>query len=839
MLSWRFIHRHKVRTFLGFVSIALGVALFVSADTANQAIVASAERTVRDLGGAAEWQVVGPGGTGIDPALADAIRKIPGAVAAPLVQVTATLVEPRAGSLIVLGVDFLSDAMLRMYKTQGAADPKTIVATMLVPDGVMLTRRFTERHGMRVGSAVKVSTPQGLKILRVTGIIEDEGPARVFDGNFAVLDLRAAQRIFGRKGLVDRIEVAHASREAILAACPGSNVRPVQRVSSFIQDAVARLESLVAVAVVALLVGVFIIYNTVAVSVVERVKTIGTLRALGATKAQIRNVLLLEWLVLGALGAAAGVALGWILARILVQFAAGTINTLMLSVDVREVALPARTAAAAMVLGVSVAVVAAWWPAREAMSFAPIRILRPYTYRLTRGGRKAFVVGVAIIVTGILAFWLLESYSVTGLACTGLLFVGVALALPLLTRVVSEWLRPHLRKWLRIEGYLGADAVAKFPERTALTATALAGTLAMFVATATLVEGFGLATKRWMDAAFPFDLSVNATDLSATVYSQDSFDASVEGQVAAVEGVDFAYGVRAAFLTFRDKDILAIAVEFDPFLRAQQSRRDGPWLGLLTNAAFAADFRAGRGVAVSENFAFRFGVRVGDEIPVDTPDGTRRMRVLAQLEDYSWPQGVIYLDLSVYRAAFHDDSINYVDLKLLPGADPEAVRARIAETSAGSRQLFVFTVAMLKRGAEDALSSVMVFANVQVLIAITIGFLGIVNTLLISVLQRSREIGLLRAVGMLRRQVARAVLIEAVIVGVIGGAIGIVTGLSGGLGPLRMFTFAMTGYLTPIVIPWWHLLGAFVAAVLIAATAAVIPARRAAGVNVLDAIGYE
>jgi putative ABC transport system permease protein len=153
--------------------------------------------------------------------------------------------------------------------------------------------------------------------------------------------------------------------------------------------------------------------------------------------------------------------------------------------------------------------------------------------------------------------------------------------------------------------------------------------------------------------------------------------------------------------------------------------------------------------------------------------------------------------------------------------------------------IFVYELADLQRIARDAIAQSMALANMQVLIAIVIGVLGVVNTLLISVLQRTREIGLIRAIGMTRRQASRIVVLEAFFVSIIAGIIGILGGILAGWFPLRAFALAVTGFDTPVVVPWVHALAALLVAVIIGLLASMIPARRAARVNVLQAIGYE
>ncbi|HEY3225683.1 MAG TPA: ABC transporter permease, partial [Planctomycetota bacterium] len=209
LFSWRHARRHPLRTVLGAASVALGVALFVSAAVANSTVVRAFEETGERLGGRAKLQVTFASGAGVDEAALARIEALPGAIAAPVLQRSTTLSDLKEGPVLVFGIDFWKDRLLRLYDFRiPAADLPAFIATALRPDGIVVTRRFAARHGLAQGSPLVLDTPRGRARLTVTGIIESEGPARVFGGNFMVMGLPAAQKLFTKPGLVDRIDVA-------------------------------------------------------------------------------------------------------------------------------------------------------------------------------------------------------------------------------------------------------------------------------------------------------------------------------------------------------------------------------------------------------------------------------------------------------------------------------------------------------------------------------------------------------------------------------------------------------------------------------------------------------
>lgn len=841
--SLRYLAKKKLRTFLGFIAVTLGIALYVSADAANTSVIAALETGGSDLSGKAEWQVTRGRAVGIEADVLDVIRALEGAIAAPVIQSNANMVLPGDEPLLCLGVDFRTDAAMRLWgATDGknSIDPAAALATLMVPNAILLTRPVAERQSLKAGSKVTLNVRGQRREFFVTGILDAVGPAKVMDGGIGVISIEAAQTLFRRPGWVDRIEVAGVSRDVLQAAVPECVIEPAHRPSTLVEDALARLRALVAVSVIAVLVGTFIIYNTVAISVVERLKEIGTLRAIGASRAQIQWTLITEWIIIGALGSAAGIVTGWLLAKALVTVTTDMLNAIMPIAQVKEVILKPSTIVFGMLLGTGATLAAAYFPARRALQFSPVTILRAYSYRLSAGYVGLFWIGVACLLLATVLIWVLRRHLSIGLASTGVFFVGLALALPQTVIWTARFVRPAMARLFGVEGFLAADNAAKFPQRTALTVIALGGSLAMMVATATLIGGFREACRRWLDHTLPFDFSISSNDFASSVYASDLFPAEFRDEVQKIDGIDYAYAVRVGFCDFEKMDIMVLAIEFDGFTRAQRRLGKTPWVEKIdADPRLIEKLRSGDEVAISENFAELYGKKPGDTIEIRARTGTRSVKIATAVEDYSWPRGVIVLDLEAYRRLFDDRDLTYIDVCLRPGADEAAVRRRLIDEFGAKYKFYLFRKGEVQKIAEDTLDQTIALANVQVLIAIFIGFLGIFNTLLISVLQRTREVGLLRAIGMSRAQLARTVMAEAILIAVVGGVVGVLVGLGGGWYPLRLFTLNMTGYLGPIVVPWPHVVGALVLAFLIGALAAFLPARRASRLNVLDAIGYE
>jgi putative ABC transport system permease protein len=322
LISWPYARKHGFRWLLTVAGIVLGVAVFVGMHTANQSVLAAFQGTIDRIAGKAQLQV-SAGEPGFDEEVLDKIRAVPEvSAAAPVIEASVT-----AGgtSLLILGVDMLGDRSLRTYdledSEEGIDDPLVFLAQ---PDSLLVSKTFADQKGLAIDSRVPMRTMTGDVTFVVRGIMKPEGLASAFGGDLAVMDIYAAEKMFGRGRKFDRVDVAlqegvkleDAERKLKAALGPGFQVEPPSsRGQQF--EATSRVYALASdiTSLFALFIGMFIIYNTFAIAVTQRRKEIGILRALGATRGQIRTLFLAESALTGLAGTALGILAGLVLAR--------------------------------------------------------------------------------------------------------------------------------------------------------------------------------------------------------------------------------------------------------------------------------------------------------------------------------------------------------------------------------------------------------------------------------------------------------------------------------------------------------------------------------------------
>ncbi|MEO7145999.1 MAG: FtsX-like permease family protein, partial [Bryobacteraceae bacterium] len=470
LISWPYVRKHLGRWLLTLAGIVLGVAVFVGMHTANQSVLFAFRQTIDRVAGKTQLQITA-GETGFDEDVLERVQAAPDVrVAVPVIEAVVNSGIRGEGNLLILGVDMLGDRNLRDYDLGGGDetidDPLVFLAQA---DSLLVTKTFADSSGLKVGSKLTLKTMEGAKQFTVRGVMRSGGLASAFGGNLAVMDIYAAEKMFGRGRKFDRIDLAvkdgvtveasQAQLQKLLG--PGFQVEaPSARGAEF--ESTARVYSLASdlTSLFALFIGMFIIYNTFSIAVTERRAEVGILRALGATRRQIQTLFLAESVVSGAIGSAAGIAFGILLARAIAGYIGGMLGEIYgVAQRAGEISADPGLLAAALAIGLATSIVAAVIPARNAARVDPVKALQKGKYQVLSAGENR-ARRMAALVAAALSIACLEFSRYRAVFYTG--FLLAVLAALLLTPAMSLWIargmRPAMR-WLRpVEGTLAADS---------------------------------------------------------------------------------------------------------------------------------------------------------------------------------------------------------------------------------------------------------------------------------------------------------------------------------------------------------------------------------------------
>jgi putative ABC transport system permease protein len=845
LISWPYFRKHLLRTALTATGIVLGVAVFVGMHIANHGVLAAFSATVDRIAGKTELQVTA-GDAGFNE---DVLEKVQGAstvrVAVPVIEAVVDSNIKGQGNLLVLGIDMTGDRSLREYDLESGDEAVIDDALIFLaqPDSLMLSKSFADRNHIASGGTLRLGTAEGEKAFTVRGIMKPSGLASAFGGNLAVMDIYAAQKMFGRGRTFDRIELAVKPGVA-LAACqqelrallgPAFEVQPPSGRGQQFEAMLASYSMMVGISsAFTLFIGMFIIYNSFAIAVTQRRSEIGMLRALGATRGQIRGLFLGESAVIGLLGSIAGAVLGMAIARAIVSLI-GDLISVVYSVAQRsdDLAVDPSILGMALAIGIATSLVAAALPARNAARVDPVQALQKGRYQLLSAGesRLRVILGAALglVSAGCLIFGASRPIFYVGYA----LAIVVALLLaPLLSLALATALRPALKRLRPVEGALAADSLIQSPRRTSASVAALMLSLALVVAFDGMARASYQSIVDWMTTTLDPDLFVmpsQSLDVQTT-----RFPATMGPEIARAPGVERVQMLRNSRVTFRQTRVMIVAIEIDSLAR---STKLPPVAGNASE--MYARTAAGTGLMISDNLAQLQHVSLGDVIEVAAPYGTIRLPVVGIVLDYSDQQGTILMDRSLFIRYWHDDSVNVFRLFVKKDASIADVRNGILERYEGARQVFVMTNDELKSYVLKITGQWFGLTSVQIAIAVVVAILGIINTLTVSITDRRRELGVLQAVGASHGQIRRTIWLEALSVAAIGLVLGCTLGAVNLYYILEMVQRDITGmrldYLFPtktalVLVP--TILGA-------AFVAALWPAESAVRGSLVEALEYE
>jgi putative ABC transport system permease protein len=783
LISWPYFRKHVLRTLLTTAGIILGVAVFVGMHTANQSVLLAFSQTVDRIAGKTELQVTA-GETGFGEDVLDTVQSASTVrVAVPVIEAVVDSNIKGQGNLLVLGTDMTGDRSLREYDLESGDD--AVVDDPLVflaqPDSLILSTEFADRNHLVIGSRLPLGTVDGEKAFTVRGIMRSSGLASAFGGNLAIMDIYAAQKMFGRGRTFDRIDVAvkpnttiaECERELGALLGPAFEIQPPASRGQQFEAVLAGYAMMVTISsVFALFIGMFIIYNSFAIAVTQRRSEIGILRALGATRGQIQWLFLGESVVMGLVGSIAGLALGILIARAI----ASSVSTIIADVyfvaqRAEDLAINPLVLGLALAIGLATSLVAAAIPARNAARVDPVRALQKGKYQVLSAGESRLRAILAAVL-GVVSVACLSAAGSRPVFYTGYVLAMVVVPLllgPLLSLGLARTIRPVL-KWLRpVEGALAADSLIQAPRRTSASVIALMLSLALVVAFSGMARASYESIIDWMNTTFNADLFVSPTP-SFNIQTT-RFPATMASEIAALPGVERVQMFRNGRIMFRKTPVTIVAIEMGSV--AQTARRR-PVAGNAEEMYRRS--AAGQGLIVSDNFAELQHLTLGEILEIPAPYGLIRLPIVGIIVDYSDQQGTILMDRSLFITYWHDDSVRDFRVYLTPGATVSEVRQRILERYAGLRQVFVLTNDELKSYILKITGQWFGLTSVQVAVAVLVAILGIVNTLTVSIIDRRRELGVLRAVGALRGQIRRTIWIEALSIGVIGLILGYALG---------------------------------------------------------------
>jgi putative ABC transport system permease protein len=857
-VGWRYLLRHPWQTVLMVIGITLGVAVVVAIDLANASARQGFDLSTAAVAGRATHQVVG-GPQGLDDDVYVALRRAglgaQGIAAAPILGETVTSDQLGGQPLTLLGVDPFAEEPFRSYVTTSAAQPSgdprggeaaaagQLTAFLTQPGALLVSTDVAERYGLRPGAPITLTVAGYQRPAFVAGVITpaDSLARRGLDG-LLLADIATAQELTGRLGKLDRIDVilpeadpaAQQRLEALLPA-QASLVAVAARTGTIEQMTAAFRTNLTALSLLALVVGLFLIYNTMTFSVVQRRPLFGTLRCLGVTRREVFILVLAEAAVVGILGSVLGVILGIVLGQGAVRAVTQTINDLYFVLTVRGLAIPSSSLVKGVIIGVAATVLAAAPPAWEAASVPP-RVALSRSGLEGKAGRAVKAAGVAslaLMAAGLLLLALPVPGLVASFAGTFAIVVGIGMQTPLVTKLAMDAVTPVSTRLGGVLGRMGPRSVVNSLSRTAIAIAALMVAVSVTIGVSLMVGSFRYTVIAWLAQTVQGDVYISPPSASATSNTA-TVDPAAEGIIRAWPGVTRVDTLRSAIVDSPSGPVQLAAVDNpglddERIFLAADGTPEEVWQAMQQGA-----------VIVSEPFANRLGLpRRGGEVTLFALDGERTFPIAGIYSDYASSQGTVMMSVPLYRELWQDQAITAMALRLAEGGDPDQATKALQDALAPVQALEVRPNKALRDEVLVVFDRTFAITGALQLLATLVAFIGVLSALLSLQLDKQREFGILRAVGLTGRQLWRLISLETGLMGAVAGLLAMPTGLVLALILIYIINRRSFGWTLQLQLEPAPFVQALLVAVIAALLAGIYPAYRMTRIVAAEAMRFD
>jgi putative ABC transport system permease protein len=843
-VGWRTLLRRPWQTGLMILGITLGVAVVVAVDLANASASRAFDLSTAAVAGRATHEIVG-GPDGLDESLYVHLRRQGMIrVAAPIV--TDYVSSPQLGGrpFQLLGVDPFAEPPFRDYLWRARETPEIrLIDLFTEPGALLISATVAERYGLKRGDRITLDVAGIEHDTFIAGLLRpaDDLNDRALDG-IVLADIATAQELLGHVGRLDRVDLilVEDGEEAIarIGALLPQNVHiqaVAARAGAVKQMTAAFRTNLTALSLLALFVGLFLIYNTMTFSVVQRRPLFGTLRCLGVTPGEVFALVASEALVVGVIGSGLGLLLGIAMGQNAVNAVTQTVTDLYFVLTVRNVGIPIPSLIKGGLTGVFATVLTACLPAWEAASVPPRTALS--RSGLETKARRAVIWAafgsLAMLGAGVGVLALPTKSLIVSFGSMSAIVLGFALLTPLATSLFMRGATVVLGHLWGPMGRMAPRDVANSLSRTSIAVAALMIAVAVTIGVSLMIGSFRNTVVTWLGYALQGDIYVQAPSFRAT-QNVSILDPAVVQTVEQSPGVTRAELIRA---TFVDSPAGPVYVEAgtssDYGERLLYKSADGPpkqvWEAVRNGA-----------VIVSEPFANRLDLPPrGGSITLYTNDGPQTLSVAGIYYDYATTEGTVIMAIDEYRRFWNDEAVTGLAVHLAPGADVDRVSQEIESRLVPIQRVLVRPNQALREAALAVFDRTFAITGALQMLATVVAFIGVLSALLSLQLDKQRQLGVLRALGLTTRELWHLVLVETGLMGAVAGLLAVPTGYALSLILVHIINQRSFGWTLQMLIEPAPFLQAFIVAVAAALLAGIFPAYRMGRMITAEALRYE
>ena len=809
MILWRVglrnVLRHPWLTVLAVVGVALGVAVVSAVDIANQAAQRSFQIAAQSVAGKATHQVIG-GPAGLPEQLYHTIRVTRRfRDCAPVVTGPLQLTGKAGTTFQLIGVDPFAEPPIRAFSSQ-FSDSKVIAELVAKPGTALMLRQSAQELGLKRGGTFPVQVAGVRRELVLAGVVEPPDEiSRLGLASVLVTDISTAQELLVQTGRLSRIDLIIPEgaaglklQEQIEAVLPAeASIIPAgSRAGALDRMTRAFRLNLTALSLLALVVGMFLIYNTMTFSVIRRRRLIGMLRALGVSRREIFVMILGEAFLIGLAGTVIGLFCGNLLGIELTRLVTRTINDLYFAVELHRMPLLPVTLLKGGLLGVVATLAAACPAALEATGAPPRAVLSRSLIeaRHRKGVRLAALCGCLVMIAGAALLLFEQGGIVGGFAGLFAIILGYTLLIPGAVVLSAGALRPAMAALFGVIGKMAARGVVVSLSRTGVATAALVVAVAAGIGVGIMVGSFRLTVQSWLGSWLQADVYVRSADNGGGRH-RPPLDPALVARLSRLPGAESYSLARRASIEGANGSTEIFSIEVPKFAFLDYPFKEGS-----PRSAWES-FSRGESVLISEPYSYRNKLRTGDRVTLRTDRGVRTLPVSGVFYDYGSDAGIIMMSRVAYLRNFNDQSIDGISLYARQGVTPEQLAGEV-RSRGGESRIAVISNRELRRATVEVFDRTFAITGVLRILTLGVAFVGILSALMAMQVERARELAVLRAVGLTPRQVWGVICGETALIGLIAGFLSLPLGIMEALilvyvVNLRSFGWTMQLFLDP------------------------------------------
>lgn len=793
--SYRYIKQHPLQSVLSLIGIALGVCIVIAIDIANQAASKSFELSIKGVTGESTHQIIGNSGSLGDSVykrlrVGYGLKNI-----APVIQQYVRASDDGSRKLLLFGIDPFAERSIRPSLAQRISNSnKNFTSLITDSNSVILHMSTANEIGKAIGDTFLIRIGIRSFAMKIAGLIGDTLGNDVQFKDLIICDIYNAQRILGLQGQLSSIDIRidednnqlnnnkSSENQSQLAADSLLNeIRAILPVDLELISAKTKSntademlsafnKNLFAMSLLALIVGMFLIFNTMTFSVVQRRNYIGLMRSIGITKSEVFAMILTESLIFGIAGTLLGLLLGIVLGFGLVKVITQSINDLYFVLNVNQTEIDPITILKGVGLGISATFIATLYPAFEAANSRPrVALIRSHIETgLKRLSGKFALFGLIIIIIGIFVLLIPSKDILFSYAGILPLIAGFAMLTPTAIKLFSRSIRPLLTKLFGITGTIASGSLITQISRTGIAIAALAIAVSASLGVGTMIGSFRESVVDWLTTRLRADIFISAPALVSR-FNDGVIDTTLYYQVKNFKEVEYIniYRERKIAVAAESGDrgqlktIHLIAANFagDPKKRFTfiQGNGDSVWNNLLRRNE----------IIISEPFSYRNNKKLGDSLAIPTPNGDRHFRIAGVYRDYGSDMGFVMMELNTYRNYWNDHEITGIGIFIRKNFDKKETLNKLNALIKPDEEVIVQSNSQIIESSVLVFDRTFAVTNVLQILSIGVAFIGILASLMALQLERAKEFGIMRALGLLPGGLRRLVLLQTGLMGLV------------------------------------------------------------------------